>query len=126
MGNYKQVTNLCQFTDELVAILIAIQSAPKKADLTLITDSMYVIKALNHSLPSWEDSGWINTPNAEWLKATAYHLQQRSAPTRFKWVKGHNGKKGNEEADKLANTGASKPTQDKVDLTIVSQSVGLG
>jgi len=81
-------------------------------------DSMYVIHALNLSLNIWEDSGWINTPNAEWIKATAYHLRLRGAPTRFKWVKGHNGTRGNEEADKLANIGVNKQDPDEVDLTV--------
>ena len=103
---------------ELAAVLVTAQIAPKTADLTIITDSMYVIRAMNHSLKPWEDSGWVNTPNAEWLKATAFHLRQRSAPTHFKWVKGHNGTRGNEEADKLANTGVNKQTPDEIDLTV--------
>ena len=103
---------------ELAAVLIALQTAPRKADLTIITDSQYVIQALNHSLQTWEDTGWTNTQNAEWLRATAYHLRSRSAPTRFKWVKGHNGTRGNEEADKLATTGVNKPAPDEVDLSV--------
>ena len=59
---------------ELAAILVTAQIAPKTANLTIITDSMYVIRAMNHSLKPWEDSGWVNTPNTEWLKATAFHL----------------------------------------------------
>ena len=103
---------------ELAAVLTAARSAPRSADLTIITDSMYVIRALNLSLNIWEDSGWINTPNAEWIKATAYPLCLRGAPTRFKWVKGHNGTRGNEEADKLANIGVNKQDPDEVDLTV--------
>ena len=103
---------------ELAAVLVTVQTAPRFADLTIITDSIYVIRAMNNSLKPWEDLGWTNIPNAEWLKATAYHLRQRSAPTRFKWVKGHNGTRGNEEADKLANIGVNKQTADEIDLTV--------
>ena len=103
---------------ELAAILIAAQAAPHSAELTIITDSTYAIRVLNHSLTTEEDTGWTNTPNATWIKAAAYHLRRRSAPTHFKWVKGHDGSKGNEEADRLANEGANKPTPDEVDLSV--------
>ena len=103
---------------ELAAILVALQISPRTADLTIITDSQYAIKALNHTLQDWEDSGWSNVQNATWLEATAYHLRIRCAPTRFKWVKGHDGTRGNEEADKLAAIGVNKPTPDEIDLSV--------
>lgn len=103
---------------ELAAILIAAQSAPPSADLMIITDLIYAIRVLNHSLAAEEDAGWTNTPNATWIRAAAYHLRRRCAPTHFKWVKGHNGTKGNEEADRLANEGVNKPTTDEVDLSV--------
>ena len=46
---------------ELAAVLIALQTAPQKADLTIPTDPQYIIQALNHSLKTWEDTGWVNT-----------------------------------------------------------------
>ena len=103
---------------ELAAILVATQSAPQEADLTIITDSVYAIRVLNHSLTSEEDSGWTNIPNAPWIKAAAYQLRRRSAPTRFKWVKGHNGTQGNEDVDRLASEGVNKPTADEIDLSV--------
>ena len=103
---------------ELAAILVALQTSPRTADLTIVTDSQYAIKALTHSIQTWEDSGWTNVHNAEWLEATAFHLRNRNAPTRFKWVKGHNDNQGNEEVDKLAAIGVSKPTPDDIDLSI--------
>ena len=73
---------------------------------------------VTHSLNNHEDSVWVRVPNAAWLKAAAYHLRKRSAPTRLKWVKGHDGTTGNEEADKLAAEGANKPTPDDIDLEV--------
>ena len=103
---------------ELAAVVVALQIAPLSADLTIIMDSRYVIQTLTVSLPTSEDRGWVKTPNATWLKAAAYHLRRRSAPTHFKWTKGHNGTTGNEEADKLAAIGAQKPILDEIDLSV--------
>ena len=87
---------------ELAAVVVALKSAPRNADLTIVTDSQYVITCLTNSVPQWEDSGWPGVPNTPWIKAAAYTLRRRSAPTRFKWVKGHNSDRGNEQADTLA------------------------
>ena len=103
---------------ELAAVLVVLQVAPQTADLIIVTDSRYVITATNSSLCSWKDSGWTNVKNADWLRVTAYHLRRRCAPTRLKWVKGHDGNPGNEAADKLASLGADKVAQDDIDLTV--------
>ena len=103
---------------ELAAILTAVQSVAPSINLTIVTDSQYAIKTLTSSLPEMEDVGWKNVPNAQWIQAAAYHLRRRSAPTHLKWVRGHRGTIGNEEADKLAAAGVNKPDMDNVDLTI--------
>lgn len=95
-------------TAKLAAIVVALQSAPSSSDLTIITDSRYAIQTLTGSLSSIEDRGWSDTPNETWLRAAAYHLRRRGTPTRFKWVKGHDGTVGNEGADRL----------DDIDLTV--------
>ena len=105
-------------TGEIAAVVVALQASPPSTDLTIITDSRYVIQSLTHTLDQHEDSAWVEVPNAAWLKAAAYHLRKRSAPTRLKWVKGHSGTTGNEEADKLAAEGANKPAPDDIDLTV--------
>ena len=40
------------------------------------------------------------------------------ASTNFKWVKGHQGTLGNEQADKLANQGAKKTEADQIDTMV--------
>ena len=64
------------------------------------------------------NTAWTGVKNSSWIKTAAYHLRKRSAPTRIKWTKGHNGTTGNEEADKLASEGVNKPTPDVIDLSI--------
>ena len=113
-------------TGEIAAVVVALQSVPHNADLTIITDSQYVIKTITHSLETYEDSGWTNVPNASWLKATVYAMRRRSAPTSFKWVKGHNADRGNECADALAAEGAAKPIRDDIDHFVPQLSEPAG
>ncbi|KAG1870492.1 RnaseH-domain-containing protein, partial [Suillus tomentosus] len=88
------------------------------APITIITDSRYAIDGLTNHLRNWEDQGWIGIANSELFKATAYHLRKRAATTAFRWIKGHNGIRGNEEADNLASIGAQKNLCDHLDVNI--------
>ena len=103
---------------ELVATIMAIDAVPHFAPLEIITDSTYVISGLTAHLRQWEDIGWINIQNAQLFKKAAYLLKQRTATTRFKWIKGHSGIRGNEESDTLAKQGAEKEIPDELDLTV--------
>ena len=105
-------------TGEITAIVVALQVTPHSADLTIITDSRYTIQSLTQSLEHHEDIAWVRVPNADWIRAVAYHLRKRSAPTRLKWVEGHGSTAGNEEADRLAAEGVNKPTYNVIDLSI--------
>ncbi|KAG1753087.1 RnaseH-domain-containing protein [Suillus occidentalis] len=82
--------------------------------ITFITDSKYAIE-------EWENNGWINVENSEYLRATVYQLRKRSAQMSFIWVKGHTGNHGNEQADRLANEGANKQEDDEIDLSIADE-----
>lgn len=103
---------------EIGAIVVAAETLPNYCNLTIVTDSRYVIDGLTKHLRQWEDNGWIEVENAELFKRAAYLLKKRTAPTYFEWVKGHQGDQGNEESDKLAKEGASKNTPDPISLHI--------
>ena len=103
---------------EITAVIVAAEALPNYGKLTIITDSRYVIDGLTKHLKIWEDNGWINIKNADFYKRAAYLLKRRSAPTAFKWVKGHRGNLGNEESDKLAKEGAEKHEPDDLLLNI--------
>ncbi|KAL7280620.1 hypothetical protein ACG7TL_005557 [Trametes sanguinea] len=95
---------------ELFAVAVAAMVVPPHAPLTVVTDSRYVIDGLTVHLPSWEACGWLGITNAELIRDVAARLRARSAATSFRWVKGHSGVLGNEEADGLARAAATRPT----------------
>jgi ribonuclease HI len=103
---------------ELAAVMKTATMIPASWPLIIMTDSKYVIQGLTKHLRDWENKGWIGIKNANLFKTAAYLLRRRTAPTLFKWVKGHAGDQGNEESDRLAKEGAEKTTQDDLPLEV--------
>ena len=109
---------------EIAAVVATLEKVPNFVPLTVKTDSKYVIEGLTKHLRNWENQGWIGIKNRKWFKRAAYLLRCRTAITKFKWVKGHNGELGNEMSDKLAKEGANKEVEDEI-LTDVPKKFDL-
>jgi ribonuclease HI len=103
---------------ELVAVIKAINATPPFQPLEILTDSKYVINGLTAHLGTWENRGWIGVKNAPHFRKAAHLLRIRTAPTTFKWVKGHDGNEGNEGSNLLAKEGARKNEVDPINLDI--------
>ena len=95
-------------TAELYAVEAALDGAPPFAPLHVVTDSKHVIRGMTENLGKWEDNGWIGIAHPQQIRRLVAKLRARSAPTTFRWVKGHSGNEGNEAADRLAKRGASR------------------
>ncbi|KAH9854774.1 hypothetical protein C2E23DRAFT_700243, partial [Lenzites betulinus] len=74
--------------------------------LNIVSDSKFVVDGLTRHAPRWEDRGWLAVAHAALIRDTIARLRARSAPTTFRWVKGHSGVPGNDGADRLACAGA--------------------
>lgn len=108
---YKCVTNNQM---ELMAVIVGLESLKKPCDVTLYSDSKYVVDAFNNNwIGGWIAKGWKTagkTPvkNVElWqrlLKAKEKHIVE------FVWVKGHAGHEYNERCDRLAVAASKKDT----------------
>lgn len=96
---------------ELTAAIEALNALRKSRHVILHTDSKYVMDGINDWLPRWKERGWKTAAKKPvknqdlWMaldKAVARH------EITWKWVRGHDGNAGNEEADALANRGVEE------------------
>ncbi len=93
---------------ELTAAISALEALKEACQVTLYTDSSYVMQGLTEWLPNWKARGW-RTASRQPVKNQDLWQQLDASAARhridWKWVKGHSGDPGNEEADRLANEG---------------------
>lgn len=95
---------------ELTAAIRALEALKEPCKVTLFTDSSYVMQGLTEWLPGWKKRGW-RTADKKPVKNQDLWQQLDAAAARhvveWRWVKGHSGHEGNEEADRLANEGVA-------------------
>jgi len=93
---------------ELTAAIEALNALKDPSSVTLYTDSKYVMDGIREWMPNWKKRGW-KTSNKKPVKNKDLWQALDEAVGRhdiqWKWVKGHDGNPGNEEADELANLG---------------------
>ena len=90
---------------ELTAAIKALSALKEKCEVTLYSDSKYMIDAIqNKWVYSWRDKGWKKadkSPDNPDLWEELLKLIDKHEIT-FVWVKGHAGHAYNERCDKLA------------------------
>ena len=93
---------------ELTAAIEALNALKGSRNVTLHTDSKYVMDGINDWMPNWKKRGW-KTSNRKPVKNQDLWQALDAAISRhqieWKWIRGHTGVPGNEEADALANKG---------------------
>jgi ribonuclease HI len=93
---------------ELTAAIEALNALKGSRSVTLYTDSQYVMNGIRDWLPGWKKRGW-KTASKKPVKNKdlwqALDEAQGRHDVTWRWVKGHSGHPGNEEADALANRG---------------------
>lgn len=87
---------------EVTAMIKALEIARPRT--IILTDSKFVIESINIYCPAWERSGWTSETmaNKELMQKLWRAWQARADGVGIKWIKGHNGMKGNETADREA------------------------
>ncbi len=93
---------------ELRAAIEALNALNGPSRVLLHTDSKYVMDGIREWLPNWKARGWKTAArkpvkNKDLWQALDAAVDRHEIT--WKWVRGHTGNAGNEEADALANRG---------------------
>lgn len=91
---------------ELTAVIKALEALKEPCDVTLTSDSKYVIDAIQKRwVYSWKNNGWRKADKKPALNVDLWEqllaLLDKHTVT-FVWVKGHAGHPENERCDQLA------------------------
>lgn len=93
---------------ELTAAIEALKALRRPATVVLYTDSKYVMDGIRQWLPNWKRRGWKTASKQPVKNQDLWQVLDDQASRHditWKWVRGHTGNPGNEEADALANRG---------------------
>jgi ribonuclease HI len=91
---------------ELTAVISALSALRERCEVTLTSDSKYVIDAIEKGWAlSWKAKGWRKADKSPALNVDLWEqllaLLEKHEVT-FIWVRGHNGHPYNERCDALA------------------------
>ncbi len=93
---------------ELTAAIKALKEIKEPSEITLYTDSKYVLQGIEEWIHNWKKREWKGA-NKKPVKNTELWKEldelRDKHNIKWKWVKGHSGDPGNEIADMLANKG---------------------
>ncbi len=93
---------------ELTAAIEALNALNGARKVTLHTDSKYVMEGVNSWMDGWKQRGWKTADKKPVKNQDLWQALDEAVgrhEINWKWVRGHTGVAGNEEADALANRG---------------------
>ena len=93
---------------ELMAVIQGLSALQRACEVTVTSDSTYVLKGIQEWMPNWKKSGWKTASkkpvkNVDLWQQLDQLVELHSID--WQWVKGHSGHAENEIADQLANRG---------------------
>ena len=93
---------------ELKAAIEGLKALKEPCNVTLTTDSKYVMDGITSWIDNWKKNSWKNSSKKDvknkdlWIELDKYRTKHN---VEWQWVKGHSGHEKNEIADELANKG---------------------
>lgn len=101
-GGEKDTTNNRM---ELMAAIIALETLKEPCEVSLTTDSKYVMDGITKWIIGWKKKNWKKADNKPVLNADLWQrldIANARHKVNWKWVKGHAGHAENERCDELA------------------------
>jgi ribonuclease HI len=91
---------------ELLGVIEGLRALKEPCDVTVISDSSYVIRGINEWLDGWIKRNFAKVKNPDLWRE--YILVSASHKIEGVWVRGHNGHPENERCDVIAKEEAEK------------------
>lgn len=98
---------------EMMAVIQGLNALTEPCDVTIHSDSRYVIDGMTKWIEGWQRKGWINASKQPVRNADLWHElidAVRRHEVAWEWVRGHNGHSENERVDQLASDAATNAT----------------
>ncbi|MDT8310910.1 MAG: ribonuclease HI [Methylophaga sp.] len=92
---------------EMMAVIAALEALNRPCQVTVTTDSQYVMKGMTEWLPGWKAKNWRTASKQPVKNADLWRRMEAVAAKHqleWQWVRGHTGHVDNERADQLAVT----------------------
>ncbi len=109
-AGYKNTTNNRM---ELLAIIKGLEALKEPCEVTVYSDSRYIVDAINKGwVQRWASNHWMRNKKEVAKNIDLWERLLDLLKTHrvtFKWVKGHAGHKENERCDELAVKAAANP-----------------
>ena len=105
-GNHEMTTNNRM---ELLAVIKALESINHLLEITIHTDSKYVIDGITSWINNWKVNDWKGSNNTPVKNIDLWKRLDRSVQKnkiKWIWVKGHSGNIYNEKVDEIARNQA--------------------
>ena len=91
---------------ELLAVIKGLEALKEPCDVTLVSDSSYVVKGINEWLEGWVKKGFAKVKNPDLWRD--YLVVSKTHRVKGVWVRGHDGHPENERCDAIAKEEAMK------------------
>lgn len=102
-GGQKDATNNQM---ELLAVIKGLEALREPCEVTITSDSSYVVKGINEWLSGWVKKNFAKVKNPELWE---YYLEvSKRHKIKAIWVRGHNGHEENERCDIIAKNEATQ------------------
>ena len=101
---------------ELTGAIRGLAQLTRPCDVTLYTDSRYVIDGITKWIHGWMKKGWVNAAKKPVANEDLWRdllIVTKPHTISWQWVKGHDGHPENERVDKLASDEAIKASRAK-------------